>query len=223
VSPNLPPDLIPDYRRFEESLRRVLPGAFPPGAPELLCEYGRLLYDKSADLALIGKSDRPRLFTRHVLDSLNALAGFPEPPASVMDVGSGGGLPGIPLAIAWPMTSVLLLESRERKAGFLEHAVRTLQLKNARVVCARMEDVGRGWSTDPVAAIVVRALGDLPTLLAHASRAVAEDGRWVYFLGSRTEADALSGVGELDTWRGEVVEGALGGRLLVGRFGSTRA
>jgi 16S rRNA (guanine527-N7)-methyltransferase len=188
----------------------------------LLCEYGRLLYDKSDDLSLIAKSDRPRLFTRHILDSLNVLAVFPEPPASAMDIGSGGGLPGIPLAIAWPETSVLLVESRERKAGFLEHAVRTLHLKNVRVACARVEDVGSKWTTDPVEAVLVRALGDLPTLLTHASRAAREGGRWVYFLGNRTEADALAGVGDLDTWRGEVVAGSLGGRLLAGRFGSDR-
>jgi 16S rRNA (guanine527-N7)-methyltransferase len=214
VSPNLPPELIPDYRRFEESLGRA---SLPEGAPERLREYGRLLYEKSADLSLIGKSDRTRLFTRHILDSLNALSLFPEPPDSALDIGSGGGLPGIPLAIAWPEARVILLESRERKSGFLEHAVRLLRLTNARVVCARLEDHGSIWRDEPVASAFVRALGDLPTVLAHASRAVRDGGRWVYFLGDRLEADTL-GEADLDRWRPETAPGTFGGRLLSGRY-----
>jgi len=224
VSLPVPPELVPDYRRFEEALRVGLGGAgrpeiasLPDGAPERLCEYGRLLYDKSADLALIAKSDRPRLFTRHILDSLNVLSLFPEPPDSALDIGSGGGVPGIPLAIAWPDARVLLLESREKKSGFLEHAVRSLRLSNARVVCARLEEYGSIWNAEPVASVFVRALGDLPTVLVHASRPAREDARWVYFLGDREEVDAL-GEGDLDTWRPETNRGTFGGRLLSGRF-----
>lgn len=212
--PNLPPELIPDYRRFEESLTLA---SLPAGAPERLREYGRLLYEKSADLSLIAKSDRPRLFTRHILDSLNALSLFPDPPDSALDIGSGGGLPGIPLAIAWPESRVVLLESRERKSGFLEHAVRSLRLTNAKVACARLEDHGDIWTGEPVASVFVRALGDLPTVLSHASREVQDGARWVYFLGDRLEADAL-GEADLDRWRPETVEGTFGGRLLTGRY-----
>ncbi len=212
--PNLPPELIPDYRRFEESLSRA---SLPPGAPEKLREYGRLLYEKSAGLSLIAKSDRPRLFTRHILDSLNALSLFPEPPDSALDIGSGGGLPGIPLSIAWPEARVVLLESRERKSGFLEHAVRSLRLTNARVVCARLEDHASIWTGDAVASVFVRALGDLPTVLSHASRAMRDGARWVYFLGDRLEADAL-GEADLDRWRPEIATGTYGGRLLTGRY-----
>jgi len=220
--PELPPELIADRRTFEEALARATLGArpmrdaLPPGALERLFEYGRILHEKAAGMALIAKGDRPHLFTRHILDSLNPLSLFEEPPESALDVGSGGGLPGIPLAIAWPRTRVVLLESRERKAGFLELAVRSLKLENARVVSGRLEDFGTSWREEPAASVFVRALGDLSSVLAHASRVARPDGRWVYFLGSRSAAEALGGAG--DETAAEVVAGAFGGRLLTGRF-----
>jgi 16S rRNA (guanine527-N7)-methyltransferase len=178
-------------------------------------EYGRMLYEKSAALSLIAKGDRGDVFTRHIADSLNPISLFSAPPSSVLDIGSGGGLPGIPLAIAWPETRVLLLESRERKAGFLEQAVRTLQLRNARVLCARLEDLDRASLEEPVGAVVVRAVGDLPAVLRYAARVSRPDARWVYFLGSRAEGEALPDGTALGA---AALVGALGGRLLTGTF-----
>src|SRR5512142_1056831 len=146
---DLPPELNPDFERFREALGQAAVGAgsgldpvHDPTALRLWREYGRLVYQRAADLALIGKGDRVHVYTRHVLDSLNALTVFPTPPRLALDIGSGAGLPGIPLAIAWPASQLVLLESRERKAGFLEQAVRALGLRNVRVVCARLEDYG---------------------------------------------------------------------------------
>jgi 16S rRNA (guanine527-N7)-methyltransferase len=221
---DLPPELNPDFERFRAMLGPAPApsrGSEPtrdldPAALRLWGEYGRLLHEKTAGLALIAKGDRAHLYTRHVLDSLNALTAFPTPPRSALDIGSGAGLPGIPLAIAWPDSKVVLLESRERKAGFLEHAIRTLGLRNARVVCARLEEYGRSWTSRPFDAIFVRALGDLAWTLEHASRAAAPGARWVYFLGSRSPEEAL---GEQSA-SAEVVTGAFGGRLLTGQFPS---
>jgi len=189
------------------------------GTPEkisLLREYGRLVHDSSASLALISDGDRPSVYTRHVLDSLNPLAIFREPPASALDIGSGAGFPGIPLAIAWPETAVVLLESREKKAGFLERAVRALGLKNVRVVCARLEDAGGDWRVGPAASVLVRAVGDLPHLLGSAARRAAPGATWVYFLGGGTdEASLISSLGVLGI-TARVAYGAFGGRLLTG-------
>lgn len=218
----LPPELIPDFERFRSALGDFAraggtwAGAVSDASAETAWrEYGRLLHEKSAELSLIAKGDRAQLFTRHILDSLNPLSLFDRPPASALDVGSGGGLPGLPLAIAWPEARVVLLESRERKAGFLEHAVRTLGLKNVRVACARLEDLGSEWSGERVETVFVRAVGDLDRVLDLASVVARPGGRWVYFLGSRSAEESLR---NRDAYGARVEEGAFGGRLLTGLF-----
>lgn len=176
------------------------------------------MHDSSASLALISDGDRPSVYTRHVLDSLSPLSLFERPPASALDIGSGAGFPGIPLAIAWPTTTVVLLESREKKAGFLERAVRELGLKNVRVVCARLEDEGGDWRVGPTESVFVRAVGDLPHVLHHAARRATPDATWVYFLGAATDETALvSALAPLGI-TARVEPGAFGGRLLTGGF-----
>ena len=222
----LPYELVPDFEEFKAALSPWLePFALhsnPPMNPELLLErlrhYGILLHAKSAQLSLISKGDRTHLFTRHILDSLNPVSLFEGPPRSALDIGSGGGLPGVPLAIAWPGTRMILLESRERKAGFLEQMVRELRLDNARVACARLEDFGVSWREGPIAAVFVRAIGGLPAILHEASKAAESGARWVYFLGARDAAAAM-GPESLDAGRCGVTSGAFGGRLLTGRLG----
>lgn len=217
----LPAELIPDFERFRAALGARAAGGGACGVlagPSVLDgwrEYGRLLHAKSASLALVAKGDRNEIFTRHVQDSLNPVSLLDRPPASVLDIGSGGGLPGIPLAIAWPGTDVVLLESRERKAGFLEQTVRALELRRVEVICARLEDVASRWTRDPVECAFVRAVGDLPRILSLASAVCRPGGRWIYFLGSRDANEALS---PESGFQPEVAVGAFGGRLLVGSF-----
>ncbi|HEX5032328.1 MAG TPA: 16S rRNA (guanine(527)-N(7))-methyltransferase RsmG [Candidatus Eisenbacteria bacterium] len=179
---------------------------------ESLKKYGLLVYERAASLSLMAQGDRPVLFTRHILDSLNLATITETPPASLLDVGSGAGFPGIPLAILWPETRVTLLESRDRKAGFLEQAVRRLGLRHVRVVCDRLERVSEDRSIDPVGAVTVRAVGDLPRILALATPLATADAWWAYFLGggvAEDDARALAPEGRVET-------GAFGGRILRG-------
>lgn len=185
----------------------------------LLKEFGRLVHDSSASLALISDGDRPLVYTRHVLDSLGPLSLFGTPPASALDIGSGAGFPGIPLAIVWRETNVVLLESREKKAGFLERAVRELGLRNVRVVCGRLEDAAADWRAGgPVEAVFVRAVGDLPRVLGHAMPRATPGATWVYFLGAGTDEVALKASLEEAGLSGRVENGLFDGRLLTGGF-----
>jgi 16S rRNA (guanine(527)-N(7))-methyltransferase RsmG len=220
--PPLPPELAKDFARFRSSLlnrggERGDVAAFAESSIDGFREYGRLLFERAASLSLISKGDRTQIFARHILDSLNPVSLFPEPPGSAWDIGSGGGLPGIPLAIAWPSSKVTLLESRERKAGFLEQAVRGLRLGNVRVVCARLEDVQAAKREEASEAVFIRALGHLGEILIQCSRLVAGGATWVYFLGDRGAEEVLS-ADERRFWDAEVAIGAFGGRLLRGRF-----
>ena len=222
--PPLPPDLANDFASFQSSLlERGDVAALAERALDGFREYGRLLYERAASLSLISKGDRPQIYTRHILDSLNPVSLFPEPPRSAWDIGSGGGLPGIPLAIAWASSNVTLLEARERKAGFLEQAVRVLRLGNVRVVCARLDEVqppSAAAAADAAAgadAVFVRALGGLGEILAQSSRLVSGGAAWIYFLGDRRLEEVLS-PDERRRWSAEIATGAFGGRLLRGRF-----
>lgn len=214
----LPTPLAADFDRFLAVLNdarggsgsSILASADARGAWR---EYGRLLYERSADLALVAKGDRDAIFTRHIMDSLNPLALFEQPPASLLDIGSGGGLPGIPLAIAWPDARVFLLESRERKAGFLEQTVRLLGLRNVQVVCERLENLKTSWREAPVQSLFIRAVGGLGEVLAEATPVASLGARWYYFLGSRDASEVLAPAASIDT---RVVQGAFGGRLLTG-------
>ena len=112
-----------------------------------------------------------RMVTHHLLDSLAILPHVRGP--RVLDVGSGAGLPGIPLALASPELAVTLLDSSHKKAAFLQQAVAELQLANATVVTARIES----WQSDArYDTIVSRAFADLGEFVAAAARLLAPGG-----------------------------------------------
>jgi 16S rRNA (guanine527-N7)-methyltransferase len=110
------------------------------GAPQLekLAEFGDLLRKGNKATRLVANTT-PRDLAYHILDSAAVLRlDLPEGP--LLDIGSGGGLPGIPLAIMQSDRPIILLESRQRRATFLEHVCFVLKLNNVQVICARYED-----------------------------------------------------------------------------------
>jgi len=219
ASLQLPRDLEPDFGEFKQRLSgRVESGAISPERFHLLARFGQLVYTQVAQLSLVARGDRTVLYTRHILDSLNPIDVQSPAPASALDIGSGGGFPGIPLAIVWPETRVTILESREKKAGFLERVVRELGIKNVAVACGRLEEYGRSWTAEPHRSVYIRALGDLPEVLRYAERVAVPGAEWVYFLGADTPADrVVAPLGPAREWT-KVLPGAFGGRLLRGYF-----
>jgi 16S rRNA (guanine527-N7)-methyltransferase len=142
--------------------------------------YERMLRDEAAPAGLVSRSDRTRIWERHVLDSLRSLACLPHRPHRIADLGSGAGLPGVPVAISRPDCRVLLVEARQRRVAFLERSVDVLSLSNASVVPLRAEQV-----TDEVDVCLARALGDARRSWEIAAPLLKRGGRLVYF-GGRT-------------------------------------
>lgn len=103
-----------------------------------LVDYGLLLKKANKATRLVASTEAEDL-ANHILDSAAVLR-LELPQGSILDVGSGGGLPGIPLAILQEERNICLLESRQRRATFLEHACLTLALENAHVMCTRYEE-----------------------------------------------------------------------------------
>jgi 16S rRNA (guanine527-N7)-methyltransferase len=117
-------------------------------------EYVRLLADAGVAKGLLGPREVPRLWGRHVLNCA-AVAELVPHPATLVDLGSGAGLPGVVLALLLPDVEVTLLERMERRAAFLQDCVRMLGLPNVTVRCARAEDLAGRLLADVVTARAV--------------------------------------------------------------------
>jgi 16S rRNA (guanine527-N7)-methyltransferase len=136
----------------------------------LLLRYAELLLDYNQRVNLTGAQDLAELEVRHLLDSLTVAPHLPETgaatPATVIDVGSGGGMPGIPLAIVRPDLQYTLLDSVGKKTLFLEQTVATLGLPNVAVVNTRAELAAQTWDYRQRFTIAVsRAVAGLPLLI----------------------------------------------------------
>jgi len=115
--------------------------------------------------------DSAKMVSVHVLDSLAIVPHLQA--ASVVDVGSGAGLPGIPLALMWPHARVVLVDSNHKKAAFLRQVAIELGLKNVEVVCERVEM----WQPPQKFDLVIsRAFSDLPEFLKLAGRLCGDAG-----------------------------------------------
>jgi 16S rRNA (guanine527-N7)-methyltransferase len=155
-----------------------------PQQASRLDAYEELLRTRAAPLGMISEADVPRIRERHVLDGLRAAA-FVDSARSAYDVGSGAGLPGIPLAIASPELLVTLVESRRNRAAFLELAVEILALPNVSVLPGRVEDL-----SERVDLVTARAFTDAAGSWRVAEPLLLPGGRLIYFAGTGFEPES---------------------------------
>ncbi|MEN8112834.1 MAG: RsmG family class I SAM-dependent methyltransferase [Actinomycetota bacterium] len=123
-----------------------------PAQLSRLVQYAEWIEEEAIPAGGVGPQERDRLVDRHVADSLAFAAGWRKPPGSLLDIGSGVGLPGIPLAITHPETNVTLLDRAERRCRLARRAVRVLGIDNVVVKNGDEQSVAGGWD-----AIVFRA------------------------------------------------------------------
>lgn len=145
--------------------------ALPPEVQCRLLEYLELMQKWNRTYNLTAVREASRMVSLHLLDSL-AVVPYLET-RTLLDVGSGAGLPGIPLALASPACSVTLLEANHKKAAFLQQAKIELKLDNVEVVRERVEawQPGRSFGT-----VISRAFSDLAEFIRQAGRHVAQGG-----------------------------------------------
>jgi 16S rRNA (guanine527-N7)-methyltransferase len=156
---------------------------------ERLDAYERLLLEKALPLGMIGRADREHLHERHVIDSLRALSLLGPAPMQVVDLGSGAGLPGIPLAIARLDLSFCLSELRRRRVAFIEFAVDSLQLRNVRVLAGKAEDL-----SGPFDVCLSRAFAEPGRAWAIAESLLSPTGKLLFWAGR--SFDVTSGTPE---------------------------
>lgn len=179
AAPTLPPAVAAE---LEAGLRAL--GLEPAHAPKLLA-YLTLLAQWNRTYNLTAVRDVGEMVSRHLLDSL-ALSPHLDGIGTLADLGTGPGLPGIPLAIVRPQLRVTLVESNGKKARFLREAVRRLGLANAEVAETRIEALDRPGQYD---AITARALAPLGQILALGGHLLKPKGRLLAMKGARPDAE----------------------------------
>lgn len=154
----------------------------PDAAQQQLLAFRDLLLKWNKTYNLTALRDPAQAISHHLLDSLAILPYVND--GALLDVGSGGGLPGIPLAIARPQLSVRMVDTVQKKATFLQQAAIQLGLKNVAVDHARVEELGGQY-----AQISSRAFAELKLFVELTRHLLAPGGRWLAMKGVCPDAE----------------------------------
>lgn len=159
---------------------------FSVTACQRLLAYLHFLEKWNRTFSLTALRDPLQAISYHLLDSLAILPYLPSKASSLLDVGSGGGQPGLPLAIARPELSVSLMDSNHKKTAFLTQAVIELGLPHVQVITARVE----AWKTAvPYHVITARAFTSLADLVRLSRHLLAPGGVWLAMKGQHPAAE----------------------------------
>lgn len=179
ASANVSRETIAPDPRLDASIDAV----FGPAAPAAR-EYHALLIGPAIERGLLGPREATRVWERHILNSVG-LVELLTATDSVVDVGSGAGLPGIPIALARPNLAVTLVEPLARRVAFLTEVRDALQLENCEIVHARAEDVrSRTWTI-----ATARAVAPLERLAGWLLPLLVEGGRMLAIKGSQASQE----------------------------------
>jgi 16S rRNA (guanine527-N7)-methyltransferase len=149
-------------------------------------QYAQKLANDSDELGLLGPRELDKIWSRHILNSA-VVAELVRPGELVADVGSGAGLPGIPMAIAAPDTDFVLIEPMDRRASWLQEVVDELGLENVEVVRARAEEV----EAKQFDVVTARAVAALDKLLRLCVPLLKPAGRVIALKGSKAPEEIL--------------------------------
>jgi len=148
----------------------------PEAVQQKLLSFRDLLLKWNKTYNLTALRDPEQAISHHLLDALAILPSIGA--GSLLDVGSGGGLPGIPLAIARPDLSVTMVDAVQKKTSFLQQAAIELDLKNVTVYHARVEEMSGQY-----AQICSRAFSELALFVSLTRHLLAPGGRWLAMKG----------------------------------------
>jgi 16S rRNA (guanine527-N7)-methyltransferase len=185
--------------------------AIAPNVRQKLLDYLVLLVKWNKVYNLTAITDPEEMVSYHLLDSLAVLPHLW--PGRWLDVGCGAGLPGLVLAMTRPDWEFTLLDSNSKKTGFVQQAIIELQIKNARVVCARVEEFTAENGFD---GIISRAFAEVNDFLALTRGLLAENGKWAAMKGEPAqELKQLPPGVKVEKIAPLIVPGVVGVRSLV--------
>jgi 16S rRNA (guanine527-N7)-methyltransferase len=152
---------------------------------ELLWRYGHMLRERNQHVNLTSIVSWEGILTLHMLDSLS-VAKYLGDARRLIDVGTGGGFPGIPLAVACPQRDFTLIDGTQKKIRFVNEAIQSLDIRNARALAERAENYSGKKNFD---AVIVRAVGALAAILEEAGKLLAPEGRLLAMKGRRNDEE----------------------------------
>ena len=139
--------------------------------------YLELLLEANKNISLTGIKNPKEAVIKHTIDSLSVSTAIEG--KTIVDIGSGGGTPGIPLAIANPDKKFYLVDSTLKKIKFLDEAIRTLELENVETICNRGENIGKLSANT----VVSRAFGSLNYMIESSKNMVSKNGLFLAMKG----------------------------------------
>ncbi len=181
----------------------MLLAPLPDTAYQRLALYLQLLYRWNERMNLTAIRDPLTLARLHVAECLRCAQRIPNGVDSMLDFGSGAGLPGIPIQIARPELAVTLAESQNKKAGFLREAARVLEFSRTRIFAGRVENMAAAEVFDVVS---LRAVDRMQDALKIAESRLAPGG-WCMVLTSAPEKESVIAAIPSLTWDAEAIPG----------------
>lgn len=157
-----------------------------------LSRYLDLLAEANTRMNLTRIVDREQASVAHVGDALTLLRFLPKGTFAMADIGSGGGVPGVPLAIVCPEAQITLIEATQKKAAFLTECAKQLELPNMRVLPVRAEEAGRGPLRETLDIVTARAVGELAFLIEWGVPLLKKGGKLLAMKGAKA-AEEIAG------------------------------
>lgn len=162
---------------------------------QLFGRYCSLLIEANQALNLTAITDPTQVMRKHILDSLTvipAVSVLTDVPLSVVDVGTGGGMPGLALAVLYPNAAVTVLDSIKKKITFIESTCVNLRLSNVEPLTARVEDFARREGRDRFDLAVARALASTQVALEYCAPLVRPGGQIALYKSGEPEIEQAS-------------------------------
>ena len=173
---------------------------------EQFYNYMSILIEWNKFMNLTGITDPEEVITKHFIDSLTVLDKI-DKNATIIDVGTGAGFPGIPVKIAFPETKVVLLDSLNKRIKFLNEVIEKLELKDIETIHGRAEECGRNKSyREKYDIAIARAVAPLNVLLEYLMPFVKVNGKCLCMKGSSSEEEIENSKNAIKILGGELIQ-----------------
>ena len=152
---------------------------------KILRHYGDMLLEWNRAINLIAPSTTSEVWERHILDGLQLTSWIPNDTQRIVDMGSGGGLPVVPLAVERTEILFFAIESDKRKVAFLRHVQAILSIQNLRILEQRLEET----TLENVDIVTARACAPIENLVAYSTKLRHKDSRCLFLKGKQYQEE----------------------------------
>ena len=171
---------------------------------EFFNEYIKTFLSQNSKINLISKNDENFLWEKHIFDSLSIEKFFEKYPfkaKNLLDIGTGGGFPSVPIAIAYPNIEVYGLDSIRKKINAIENMKSELNIKNLHTICDRAENIKNKFDI-----ITSRAVAPLKVITGYAMPLLNKNGYFIAYKSIRTEEEIKEAQSVLKKFNSKVID-----------------